>query len=552
MSSVVWFLAVLVSTRALEMPDMSGISRDLTANLTTDQFFSLWIVFNDDEVQISDKPFTILAPKNQAAASPSLLLAYPDKVKQMLLDHMVLGQKLRLDDITDTFHFKTLGGKVVSVQEINGTLYANNAQVLEPRVDVPGGGVVVVLNDYLFPTDIAKDLPTSTLTPTNVNAVDNAADGTNSTFFQNLVDLLSFFKNGVRVFQHFLSRSNVSHLLKNDEEYTVLIPTDHAFQRWHPIDWGFYPFSVPDFTESVIINHFIPGNLRQESIKDGQKVKTLGGREIVFTRNLFFLSANGAPIVRGDTPIHHGNLMFISEVLFVSETEVQKLHQQNKDKETPPLLAFPWFGSQFLSHAFLALEKQRKFTHITRFLNLADLAPYVSGKDYSFFVPNDDAFENLGLGKVIRKGSLGSGTNLTTLGNKTIIISNISGDLYANDAKIIESDIFVYNLGTMFYIDKVLFVDKESLPTVKEDSACDSPSISTPSTIKPDVEKIPEELTEDVGTLPDVLLEEDGITKPLLETQSVISESKEELTTDLSFSLTTDEVITDESTENIK
>lgn len=182
----------------------------------------------------------------------------------------------------------------------------------------------------------------------------------------------------------------------------MLIPTDHAFQRWHPIDWGFYPFSVPDFTETVIINHFIPGNLRQETIKDGQKVKTLGGREIVFTRNresnsvfsdlsrtvrinsvsfpVFFLSANGAPIVRGDTPIHHGNLMFISEVLFVSETEVQKLHQQNRDKETPPLLAFPWFGSQFLSHAFLALEKQRKFTHITRFLNLADLAPYVSGK----------------------------------------------------------------------------------------------------------------------------------------------------------------------------
>lgn len=128
-----------------------------------------------------------------------------------------------------------------------------------------------------------------------------------------------------------------------------------------------------------------------------------------------------------------------------------------------------------------------------------------------------------------------------------------TGDLYANDAKIIESDIFVYNLGTMFYINKVLFVDRESLPTVKEDSVCDNPSVNTPSTVKLDVEKVPEELTEEVGTLPDVLLEEeDGITKPLLETQSADSESKEELTTDLSFSLTTDEAVTDESTENIK
>ena len=68
------------------------------------------------------------------------------------------------------------------------------------------------------------------------------------------------------------------------EEYTVFVPTDHAFQRWHPIDWGFYPFSVPEFTEDIIINHFVPGNWRQETISDGQTVKTLGGREITFGR----------------------------------------------------------------------------------------------------------------------------------------------------------------------------------------------------------------------------------------------------------------------------
>lgn len=73
------------------------------------------------------------------------------------------------------------------------------------------------------------------------------------------------------------------------EEYTVFVPTDHAFQRWHPIDWGFYPFSVPEFTESIIINHFVKGRLKQDTIKDGQVVQTLGGREILFkkTRRYF-------------------------------------------------------------------------------------------------------------------------------------------------------------------------------------------------------------------------------------------------------------------------
>lgn len=73
--------------------------------------------------------------------------------------------------------------------------------------------------------------------------------------------------------------------LFSGEEYTVLVPTDHAFQRWHPIDWGFYPFSVPEFTENIMINHFIIGNLKQDHLRDDQVAKTLGGREVKFHRN---------------------------------------------------------------------------------------------------------------------------------------------------------------------------------------------------------------------------------------------------------------------------
>ncbi|KAK6622611.1 hypothetical protein RUM43_008453 [Polyplax serrata] len=496
-------LFVCVTSKAfeLELPNVSGISRDLTGNLSVDQFFSLWIIFNDDDVQISDKPFTVLSPQNKPTISAEVILSHPDTVKETLLDHIVLGQKLRLDDVSGAFHFRTLGGKIVSVQEINGTLYANHAKVIIPRMDVSAGGVLVVLDDYLFPIEI-----TQTESPRNTTRVAN-------------------------------------------EEYTVLIPTDHAFQRWHPIDWGFYPFSVPEFTESVIINHFISENLRQDNIKDGQTVKTLGGREIVFTRNLFFLSANGAPIVRGDTPIHHGNLMFVSEVLFVDEAEVHKLHQKNKDKETPPLLAFPWFGAQFLSHAFLALERQRKFSHITRFLNLADLAPHVSGKGYSFFVPTDEAFEELGLGQApdnylsagegldvllnhfvkgrLYERDLKNGTEFLTMGNKTLHVSNGTDGIHINDAKIIESEIFVYNLGTMFYIDKVLFVNKTSLPMLKDETVCDDGTTTQATSLKTEAEQIPAELA-DVETFTDLLQEEESqSTEPGITIESDVSIKEE-------------------------
>lgn len=49
------FLLGTLFCRGLELPDVSGIDRELTSNLSVDQFFSLWIVFNDDEVQISGK-----------------------------------------------------------------------------------------------------------------------------------------------------------------------------------------------------------------------------------------------------------------------------------------------------------------------------------------------------------------------------------------------------------------------------------------------------------------------------------------------------------------
>jgi hypothetical protein len=91
------------------------------------------------------------------------------------------------------------------------------------------------------------------------------------------------------------------------------------------------------------------------------------------------LTVNGVELIKGDTPLPKGNIMFLPDVLFVTATIVKNLQEKNKDKETPPPLTYPWKGSKFLSHAFLILERTPGFRHITRFLNMADLADYVPG-----------------------------------------------------------------------------------------------------------------------------------------------------------------------------
>lgn len=78
----------------------------------------------------AEKPFTLLAPKNKELETTETLLLNSEKVKKMLLNHIVLGQKLRLDDISGAFHFQTLGGKTVSVQEINGLICQNFLKIL--------------------------------------------------------------------------------------------------------------------------------------------------------------------------------------------------------------------------------------------------------------------------------------------------------------------------------------------------------------------------------------------------------------------------------------
>lgn len=53
------FLLLLLAALAaachalLELPDTSGIDGQLTANLGVDHFFSLWLVFNNDDVKTS-------------------------------------------------------------------------------------------------------------------------------------------------------------------------------------------------------------------------------------------------------------------------------------------------------------------------------------------------------------------------------------------------------------------------------------------------------------------------------------------------------------------
>lgn len=152
-------------------------------------------------------------------------------------------------DLTNTTTFKTLGGKQIKVHKSNDKLYVNDAQVLETKVEVPNG-ILIILDSYLFPDDkiLKKNvtidgehgkLDVGMLSVVTVkeevrttSSTTAPVAGKNSTFIDNVSQVLSYLKSGVRVFQHFLSRSNVSQLLKEGmSSYNRIIPQVFGFQR---------------------------------------------------------------------------------------------------------------------------------------------------------------------------------------------------------------------------------------------------------------------------------------------------------------------------------
>lgn len=66
---------------------------------------------------------------------------------------------------------------------------------------------------------------------------------------------------------------------------------------------------------------------------------------------------------------------------------------------------------------------------LLRFLNNAEIAPYVSGANYTFFVPIDDAFERFGLDK------LSDEDMSSDIGVKLLLHHFVKGRLYDRDLK---------------------------------------------------------------------------------------------------------------------
>lgn len=135
---------------------------------------------------------------------------------------------------------------------------------------------------------------------------------------------------------------------------------------------------------------------------------------------------------------------------------------------------------------------------------------FVKGRLYDRDLQNEIAFE--------------------TIGGETLKVSRRGSNVTVNQANIIESEVFVYNLGTMFYIDDVLYsnyllgnppLTSTTAPAAAATTTSTTPrgttgttTVASKGSTAADAELVPKGITERSSDDEDFLLDDDEIITP--------------------------------------
>ena len=149
---------------------------------------------------------------------------------------------------------------------------------------------------------------------------------------EDLQSQLGYFRGGPGL-NYFLTYANFTGLeseLNSKKSYTLLAPTDQAFQSWHPIDWGFNPFLVEEFLDdlmkNLVVEEFIAIEENNEKLT---MYKTLSGKLIEISTRGENIYVNNI-LILGDLPLAGGNseVIFLDKVPWLDNEIVQELRQK--------------------------------------------------------------------------------------------------------------------------------------------------------------------------------------------------------------------------------
>ncbi|XP_066472308.1 transforming growth factor-beta-induced protein ig-h3 [Tiliqua scincoides] len=359
----------------------------------------------------SDGQFTLLAPTNEAfekipQETLNRILGDPEALKDLLNNH-ILKTAMCAEAIIAGLSMETLDGNLLEVGCNGEELTINGRPIIANKDVIATNGVVHFVNELLIP-DSAKTL----LELGQESEVSTAMD--------------LFRQAGLN-----------SHLTGN-EQLTVLAPTN-----------AFFKDGIPPADRNLLRDHIIKGQLSSKYLYHGQKLPTLGGKDLrvfVYRNNLCI---ENACIAAHDKRGRFGTLFTVEKML------------------TPPV-----------GTVMDVLKADNRFSTLVAAIQSAGLTETLNRpSSFTVFAPTNEAFQAMPQGElnklmgnarelanilkyhvgeeILVSGAVGAVIRLKTLQGDKLEISSKNHVIHINKTPVSEADIMATN-GVIYALNTVL------------------------------------------------------------------------------------------------
>ncbi|XP_053521567.1 periostin isoform X3 [Artibeus jamaicensis] len=364
-----------------------------------------------------DGHFTLFAPTNEAFERlPRGVLEriMGDKVaSEALMKYHILNTLQCSEAIMGGAVFETLEGDTIEIGCDGDSITVNGIKMVNKKDIVTNNGVIHLIDQVLIP---------------------NAAK-----------QVLELAGNQQTTFTDLVAQLGLASSLRPDREYTLLAPVNSAFsddtlrmdQR---------------LLKLILQNHILKVKVGLNELYNGQKLETIGGKQLrVFVYRTAVCIENSC-MVRGSKQGRNGAIHIFREIIKPAD---KSLHER--------------------------LKQDKRFSAFLSLLEAADLKELLTQPgDWTLFVPTNDAFKgmtneekevlirnknalqniilyHLTPGVFIGKGFEPGVTNIlkTTQGSK-IYLKGVNDTLLVNELKSKESDIMTTN-GVIHVVDQLLY-----------------------------------------------------------------------------------------------
>ena len=133
----------------------------------------------------------------------------------------------------------------------------------------------------------------------------------------NITQVINTDKN-MKQLKKGVHHSDLDQLLSSTGPFTFFAPSDLAFDK---LEKGYMDGLVADKSKEplteMLNNHLVNGRFPFKDMKDGDKIKTVNGRELLINMKDGNISINGATIIAREQKISNG-VMYSTDAVFVN------------------------------------------------------------------------------------------------------------------------------------------------------------------------------------------------------------------------------------------